>query len=86
MNDEAAVDGNAIAGDLAELFGADITAAVFVCASCRSTWPVAKADVYMGGPGTVVRCCSCEAVIMRFARVRGRLLVDMTGTRMLAVG
>ena len=86
MNDEAAVDGNAIAGELAELVGADMTTAEYVCANCRSTWPVARAHVYMGGPGTVVRCCSCEAVIMRFARVRGRLLVDMTGSRMLAVG
>jgi hypothetical protein len=37
--------------------------------------------VYTGGPGTVLRCASCEAVLMRFARIHGTLTVEMRGVR-----
>ena len=60
------LDGNAIAGDLAEVFGADLTTATGVCAACGASAFLAEAVVYMRGPGgsrvagRAARCCSCS--------------------------
>ena len=35
--------------------------------------------VYVGGPGTVVRCRRCASVLMVISRVRGMNCVDLTG-------
>ena len=77
--DELTLDGNAAAGLLTEVFSAEATAAVVRCASCGAEGPVATVQVYAHGPGTVLRCPGCEAVIMRFARIRGRLVADLHG-------
>ena len=37
-----ALDGNAMAGDLAEIFGVDVTAAVVTCAGCGRVGVVAS--------------------------------------------
>jgi hypothetical protein len=62
------LDGNAIGGILLELFGADLTAAPSVCGSCGSREEVARLDVYVHAPGIVVRCCHCEAVMIRIVQ------------------
>ena len=49
------LDGNAIGGVLAEIFGTEMTVAVGVCGSCGATGPVAELHVYMRAPGIVVR-------------------------------
>ena len=79
------LDGNAAAGLLAEVFTAELTAALITCAHCRATGAVGAAHVYDRGPGTVLRCRSCQGVLMRFARVRGRLLADLRGVGTLAL-
>ena len=50
-----ALDGNAIAGQLVEVFGAELTTATGVCASCGASGVVAELVVYLQAPGTVVR-------------------------------
>jgi hypothetical protein len=35
--------------------------------------------VYEHGLGTVVRCRSCDAVLMAFVRIRGVVCVDLEG-------
>jgi Family of unknown function (DUF6510) len=74
-----AVDGNAIGGLLHELFGREMTAAGCVCGNCGAARPVAKLAVYLQAHGTVVRCRTCESVLMVFAKVRGRTCVDLLG-------
>jgi hypothetical protein len=74
-----ALDGNAIAGQLVEVFGAELTTATSVCGACGATVPVAELAVYLRGPGTVVRCRSCANVLMVLATVRGRTCVDLRG-------
>ena len=49
------LDGNAIGGVLAEIFGTEMTVAVGVCGSCGATGPVAELHVYVRAPGIVVR-------------------------------
>ena len=51
-----AVDGNAIAGLLHEVFGTEMTDAPSICASCGDARQVAELAVYRRGPGAVV-CC-----------------------------
>lgn len=77
--DDTALDGNAIGGLLIEVFGTEMTAAVATCGSCGVARPVAELTVYMPGLGTVVRCRSCEAMLMTFVRVRDVTCVDLEG-------
>lgn len=77
------VDGNAIGGLLREIFAMEMTNAVGTCASCGAVNEVGRVHVYMHAPGTVVRCPSCEQVLMRIVRGGGRYWVDLTGTRCL---
>jgi hypothetical protein len=77
--DDDHLDGNAAAGDLAMLFALDVTAAEGQCAHCGATAHFADAHLYLGGPGLVARCSHCSNVLLRFARVEARLLLDLRG-------
>jgi Family of unknown function (DUF6510) len=80
---EPRLDGNAAAGLLSEVFTAEMTAAVGTCDHCGARGPLGTAFVYSGGPGTVLRCSSCSGVLIRFARIRGRLHLELRGVRCL---
>jgi uncharacterized protein DUF6510 len=77
------LDGNAAAGELSEVFTLDVTTAVATCAGCGMTGPLATAMVYEAGMGTVLRCPSCDAVLLRYARGGGELRLEMRGVRVL---
>jgi uncharacterized protein DUF6510 len=74
-----ALDGNAIAGLLFELFGAEMTTATGVCDHCGSVAQVAEFQVYVEAPGTVARCRGCGSVVMVLVDVRGITCVDLRG-------
>jgi DNA-directed RNA polymerase subunit RPC12/RpoP len=74
-----ALDGNAIAGLLVDVFGAEMTTATGACAGCGARGPVAELVVYLQAPGTVVRCRSCSSVVMVLVTVRGISCVDLRG-------
>ncbi len=74
-----ALDGNAIGGLLIDVFGREMTAALSTCATCGASGPVAELAVYGPAPGTVVRCRSCDSVLMVFVTARGRICVDLSG-------
>lgn len=80
-----ALDGNAIGGQLLEIFGSDMTSADASCAACGAVGPVAEATVYLRGPGTVVRCRNCTSVLIVVTRVRGLNCVDLSGIAALEV-
>ena len=77
------LDGNAIGGVLAEIFGTEMTIAVGVCGSCGSTGPVAELHVYLRAPGIVVRCPGCESVLLKIVRSERRAWLDLSGLRTL---
>jgi Family of unknown function (DUF6510) len=79
------LDGNAIAGMLGEMLSVDATTIVVRCAACSAERALGAAVVYVNCPGAVVRCSGCEAVLMRFAHIRGRLVADLQGTSKLRV-
>jgi hypothetical protein len=74
-----ALDGNAIGGLLYDVFGAEMTNAIGVCAHCRARGPIAECLVYVGGPGAVARCRVCSSVVMVLVTVREVTCVDLMG-------
>jgi hypothetical protein len=74
-----ALDGNAIAGLLQDVFGNEMTTAASVCGHCGDKRPVAELVVYLRAPGTVVRCRTCASVLMVLVEVRGITCVDLNG-------
>ena len=52
------VDGNAVAGLLAELFGADVTLVPAKCAACGEVNMMGAMHAYVRAPGSVLRCPS----------------------------
>jgi hypothetical protein len=79
MNRMVALDGNAIAGDLHEVFGVDLTGAKSVCAACGVSSFVAEAVVYARCPGRVARCRACGEVLIALVTIRGITCVDLQG-------
>jgi len=75
----ARLDGNAVAGLLAGLFGRELTLATGVCGSCGVSSLVAELHVYVRAPGTVVRCPACEAVLLRIVEGPARTWLDLSG-------
>jgi hypothetical protein len=66
-----ALDGNAIAGQLFEHFGSEMTAARGRCAYCGTEAMIAELRVYTRAPGNVVRCRACGNVVMVLTTIRG---------------
>jgi Family of unknown function (DUF6510) len=77
--DDRRLDGNAIGGLMLELFGVEMTTATSVCGTCGQAEPVARLEVYMDAPGTVVRCLHCKSVVMRVVRGPRRTWLDLSG-------
>jgi Family of unknown function (DUF6510) len=78
-----ALDGNAIAGLLYDIFGAEMTTARGVCGHCGTPGILAECVVYLGGPGIVVRCRSCSGLLMVVVEVRQVRCVDLGGLQSL---
>ncbi len=74
-----AVDGNAVGGLLRDVFGAEMTNATATCANCGATGPVAETVVFLRGPGVVIRCRACDAVLVVIVEKRGLRCVDLQG-------
>ena len=77
------LDGNALAGLLRDVFGAETTVAATVCGHCGARSVVAESVVYVGGPGAVARCRSCRGLLAVFVEVRGVTCVDLRGLERL---
>ncbi|WP_149204952.1 DUF6510 family protein [Actinotalea subterranea] len=82
--DDAYVDGNALAGDLLEIFAMDMTTAVGTCGGCGRTAVLAAARVYRRAPGVVLRCAGCSHVLGRIVRAPDRVVVDLAGLRSIS--
>ncbi|WP_350276427.1 DUF6510 family protein [Kribbella sp. HUAS MG21] len=78
------LDGNAAAGPLSELFDFDITMAVGRCVGCGSSMLMARCRMYVG-PGLVLRCASCDHVLIRLVVVGDSSWLDMTGLACLHI-
>ena len=79
------LDGNAAAGILSEVFVPDVTTALATCANCGTIRALGALLAYTHGMGTVLRCASCDAVVLRVARPRTNLWLDLTGARLVVM-
>ena len=81
--DSHALDANAVAGLLIEVFGTEMTAAMSQCAHCGNQGQVGSLRAYIG-LGVVLRCSICHQVVMRIATTAdGRHRVDIRGAAYL---
>ncbi len=89
MRDDPAVDltvdGSGIGGLLAEVFGAEMTAAPGQCAHCHTVSVVGAMRAYMRGPGVVLRCPACAEVVIRIVRTPRGTMVDARGAAYLVI-
>jgi hypothetical protein len=80
LGDDACwLDGNGVAGLLAEVFGMELTAVVRTCGGCGTAAPVGAHRAYRGA-GVVLRCPACADVAIRIARLPDRDVVQVRGS------
>jgi hypothetical protein len=82
------LDGNAAAGQLAEIFAVEMTRAQCTCAQCGYSGPFGGLLLYGGQVGMVLRCPTCDHVQMRVVRVPergGEYWLDMRGIAHLRI-
>jgi predicted RNA-binding Zn-ribbon protein involved in translation (DUF1610 family) len=77
------LDGNAAGGILQSIFPFEMTMAESTCAGCGELRVVGATACYKHGMGTILRCPSCDTVLIRVAEIRGRYWLDMRGMRVL---
>lgn len=73
------LDGNAVAGLLRDVFGREATTMRGTCAGCGRRATLAETDVFSGGPGVVVRCRGCAAVLLVLVERARLCCLDTTG-------
>jgi hypothetical protein len=82
----AHLDGNVLAGPLAELFAFDATTASARCAGCGHVALLATAMVHADAMGYVARCAGCDSVLATVVRGEGRTWLSLSGISALEVG
>jgi DNA-directed RNA polymerase subunit RPC12/RpoP len=78
-----ALDGNAIAGQLFDVFGIDMTTTTGACLSCGATAQIAELRVSAQVPGTVVRCPRCGSVLIVLLTIHGTTRINLDGFQLL---
>lgn len=75
------LDGNAAAGLLQEVFVHELTAARGACATCGAVGELGAQHLYMAprAPGAVLRCATCEGVLMVLVHAGGRFRLGLQG-------
>jgi predicted RNA-binding Zn-ribbon protein involved in translation (DUF1610 family) len=79
IDERLVLDANAVAGDLEELFGIDLTVVVHRCAHCGNLGHVGTLLAFTHGPGTVLRCSICREVVMRYVLSPSGARIDLRG-------
>jgi hypothetical protein len=73
------LDGNHVAGLLAEVFQFDMTLEWCGCAACGARNQLGALQVYAHGMGAVLCCPGCGQILLRVARGGGRWWLDLRG-------
>ena len=81
--DDQHLDGNAAGGVLRAIFPFEMTMAIATCSGCGTTNPLGAAMAYMHGMGTILRCRTCDTVLIRIAHIRGRYYLDSRSMQLL---
>ena len=81
---DLALDGNAAGGRLQEFFSREITSAQTECEACGRAAAVGSLRLYGGVMGAVLRCCDCDAIVMRAVHTAHGYWLEMRGARYLS--
>jgi phage FluMu protein Com len=81
--DDQVLDGNAVAGMLESLFGGDMTSVPQRCAHCGTVSVIGQLRAYVRAPGRVLRCPTCDGVVMRVVETSQATYVDARGAAYL---
>ncbi len=84
-DEETTLDGNAAGGVLQAVFGREMTLAVVTCDACGTADNIGGLVAYVRAPGTVLRCRSCDCVLVRVVHGRGHYWIDLRGVRSLRI-
>ena len=79
------LDGNVLAGPLAELFAFDATTASARCIGCGHVALLASAMVYLDAMGYVARCAGCDSVLATIVSGEGRTWISLQGVSALEI-
>jgi len=77
------IDGNGVAGLLAEIAGAEMTTVARTCQSCGERHMIGEHHAYRAA-GVVLRCPSCDDVAVVIGVQERQLLVEWRGTYVVA--
>lgn len=83
LGEELTLDGNGVAGILAEVFGGEMTATPAECASCGKVCPLGEARAYTHAPGAVLRCPACGEILLRIVHRPDGMYLDARGVTTL---
>jgi hypothetical protein len=73
------LDGNHVAGLLAEVFQFDMTMEWTACAACGARNQLGALQAYGHGMGAVLCCPGCGQIMLRIASGGGRWWLDLRG-------
>jgi hypothetical protein len=79
INRELMLDANATAGLLYEIFGVEMTAAPTECANCGNEDEIGTLLAFIHGPGIILRCSTCEHVVLRIVQTPNEIILDARG-------
>ena len=79
INRELMLDANATAGLLYEIFGVEMTAAPTECANCGNEDEIGTLLAFTHGPGVILRCSTCENVVLRIVQTPDEIILDARG-------
>jgi hypothetical protein len=77
------LDGNGAAGVLREVFAVEMTSASCTCAACGRISPVGALHLYGGTMGSVLRCPSCEALVLCITKIPAGHFIELRGIVLL---
>ena len=79
INRELMLDANATAGLLHEIFGVEMTAAPTERANCGNEDEIGTLLALVHGPGIILRCSTCEHVVLRIVQTPDEIILDARG-------
>lgn len=79
LNRALMLDGNAAAGRLQAMFGVEMTTTAAECANCGSMSEMGALLAFTHSPGLVLRCPTCEGVMLRIVETPNATYLDARG-------
>ncbi len=80
---ELMLDGNSAAGVLYDIFAAEMTVTPAECAHCGHVSEIGAMLAFTQAPGIVLRCPTCENVILRIVETPRSIYLDARGATYL---